>query len=502
MNFSAPFPRRLFRWLFFKQILVTSALLLLVDGLIYLWLLHQNFNQESFLMGRKIVLVTLGASAVTVVAISLWMAGRLIFPLGRLLAKIQRIQRFPLEEGTEEELFGSDEPGEWYEFERALGELSRDLQIKTIRLSREKTELRTIMAAINEAVLAIDQHFNILFYNSQFALLFQPKSESGDLEDEVLKQSLSEVLRAPDILFAYESSLKKGIHCRVNVQLQMSDRLEKNFQVSVAPLKKKHNQEIYGAVAVFHDVTEMKKAEQMRVEFVGNVSHELKTPLTSIKGYLQTVQADLSKFTQCSQPIPVQNGNEIKSFLNIIDRNVERLAHLVDDLLDLSILQSGAKLNKKNMDLKSLTEIVLNQVDGRFHTVKKKFEIEQLYGDESRVEQVLRNLLQNAVRYVPQGGIIEISWTLGQFNVELHVKDDGPGIPLQSQAFLFERFYRVDEARSRQVGGSGIGLSLVKQIMQSHGGEVEVKSEFGAGAEFICRFPLSRKNRTQKELLF
>ncbi|NJL24378.1 MAG: PAS domain-containing protein [Calothrix sp. SM1_5_4] len=160
---------------------------------------------------------------------------------------------------------------------------------KTIRLSREKTELRAIMSAVSEAVLAIDKERRVLFFNSQFALLFNFQGQAAEAR-------ITGILRAPDVLEAYDNALKTGVVTRREVQLSVSnERLPRHFQLSVAPLKKKHNQEIYGAVGILHDITELKQAERIRIDFVGNVSHELRTPLTVINGYLQTLTADIQQ---------------------------------------------------------------------------------------------------------------------------------------------------------------------------------------------------------------
>lgn len=475
MSRTSIFPNRLFRWFLTKQIVLAALALLFLNISALIFLENSNLGEEAMIVGRQVILWCLISATVVMVVVSLFMARGLVVPLGRLIAKTRRIHRFPFdeEEGQAAEIV-YDEPGEWYDLERALNELSRDLQQKTIRLSREKTELRTIMSAINEAVLAINQDRRPMFYNSQFALTFKLSGEA------VSELKVGEILRSPDVLQAYDLALKQGANTQVGVHLELPGASARYFQISVAPLRKKHNQEIYGAVALFHDVTESKRAEQMRSEFVGNVSHELRTPLTSIKGYLQTVIQDVK------QGRPEQS----LEFLQIVERNVDRLMHLVDDLLDLSALQSGVELKRTKIDLKQLTESVLNQVDSRSHNVEREYLAEAMVADEHRVEQVLRNLLQNAVRYVPKEGKIAISWAVADSgHTILSVKDNGPGIAKEFQPRLFERFFRIDEARSRQVGGSGIGLALVKHIMQRHGGTVRVQSNPGQGSEFICEFP-------------
>lgn len=470
------FPSRLFRWFIIQQILFSTLLLILLSGVLLFYIEFSGYPLETLHFGRKIAFIALGSSFFVLILISIVMARRLVIPLGRLIEKTRRLREFPLSsEQTEPEALTFDEPGEWFELERALNRLGRDLRGKTIRLSREKTELRTIMSAVGEAVLAISKEKRVLFYNPQFAFLFNPAVTGADV-------TISQVMRAPDVLEAYESALKSGIPERAELQISVSsERLPRIFQLSVAPLRKKHNQEVYGAVGIFHDITELKQAERIRIEFVGNVSHELRTPLTTINGYLQTLIGDFKTGR-------TDHANE---FLEIVAQNVTRLKNLVEDLLDLSALESGKELRFERVNVQDITEAVLKQINTRSHKIEISYGFEEMVADGKRMEQVLRNLMENAVRYVPEGRSIEIRWSNGvNGKVELRVKDDGPGIALEHQARLFERFYRVDEARSREKGGTGIGLSLVKHIVQRHGGQIFVKSQIGSGAEFICEFPL------------
>lgn len=475
MKFSTYFPTRLFLWFLTQQILFSTLLFVLLNGALFLWIEKSGFEPEVISFGREVALISLAAAFFVLISVSLLMARRLVVPLGRLIEKTRRLREFPFgSEEIEPEALTFDEPGEWFDLERALNKLGRDLRSKTIRLSREKTELRTIMSAVSEAVLAISREKRVLFYNSQFAYLFNPASTSPEA-------TISEILRSPDVLSAYDEALKSGQAARSELEINVAgEQLPRYFQLSVTPLKKKHNQEVYGVVGIFYDITEMKQAERIRIEFVGNVSHELRTPLTTINGYLQTLTSDFKS----------GRTDQAQEFLGIVSQNVGRLKHLVEDLLDLSSLESGKELKFEAVDVQDITESILKQVNTSKHKIKIHYGFKQLVADPKRMEQVLRNLMENAVRYVPEGRNVEINWLEGQGGkFELHVKDDGPGIGLEHQARLFERFYRIDEARSRETGGTGIGLSLVKHIVQRHGGQVIVRSELGRGSEFICEFP-------------
>lgn len=477
MRKSPFFPRRLFRWFILKQIISAALVLIVLDALLFFWLQSRPLlSQEAMDVGRDMIFLSLGSAILAMVLVSFFMARQLVIPLGRLIEKTRRLRRFPFDEETySEDELAYDEPGEWYDLERALNKLGRDLRQKTIRLSREKTELRAITSAVNEGILAVDQERRPLFYNSEFAMLF------GLHGREPSKLAVSEILRSPEVLNAYDQSLRSGESVRVETSLMVGgEKWARSFQVSIAPLRKKHNQEVYGTVGIFHDISDMKKAEKIRIDFVANVSHELRTPLTSIKGYVQALLYDYEKGDYA----------KMDGFLKVVEKNVDRLVLLVNDLLDLSSLESGGQIHSDLVNTREITEAVLRQVNVCDHVVHMHYNVDQFYADATRVEQVVRNLIQNAVRYVPKGESIFINWDeTDQGHILLRVKDTGPGIPQEHQERLFERFYRIDGARSREVGGTGIGLSIVKHIMQRHGGSIRLESEPGKGSEFICEFP-------------
>jgi two-component system phosphate regulon sensor histidine kinase PhoR len=254
--------------------------------------------------------------------------------------------------------------------------------------------------------------------------------------------------------------------------------------VKVSPLREeKGGQKLYGAMALFHDITEIKKAEQIRIEFVENASHELRTPLTSIKGFVDTLKED------------VQAGRTDQAgyFLGVISKNVDRLSELVSDMLTLSSLESGAVVKKENIRPIEITQDLMERMSSlaseKQILIQVTNEADGLLADPRKVDQVLSNLVGNAIKYIPAGGRIQIRWEEDERHVILRVIDNGPGIAEVHLSRLFERFYRIDKGRSRDVGGTGLGLSIVKHIMQSHGGGVQVKSESGHGTEFICLFP-------------
>jgi two-component system phosphate regulon sensor histidine kinase PhoR len=402
-------------------------------------------------------------------------------PLGRLIQRARELRRpgAPIVEIYEEDLT-EEEPGEWFDLERALNRIHKELRLQTYELEHEREELSALIGAVSDAILAVEKTGQPLFYNSQFALLF-------GLQNSPRKATrLSEIFRVPEILNAFAEVLETGQRVNVQTTIHTSrDAMARHFSISVAPLRSKDDAAVYGAVGIFHDVTELKQAEQIRIEFVGNASHELRTPLTSIKGYLDTVRSDFK----------TGRLDDVEKFLEIISRNVDRLIFLVNDLLDLSTIESGAELKKSSVNFREITESILKQLEE--HRASKRQEIvtqfikgETVHADPRRVEQVLVNLVDNAIKYIPEGHRIEIIWDQDPIaGTTLRVRDNGTGVPLEHQSRLFERFYRIDTGRSRDQGGTGLGLAIVKHIMLKHGGSVQLKSRPGEGSEFICTFP-------------
>ncbi len=448
---------------------------LILQGAIPLFRLREalHFFDVSFL--SFLLLLTLGLTF-----FSIWSGRKIILPISRVLGKVARILSQPEELGVSQEVeFSAQSHGEWIELEASLDELQKEVQMKSERLDVEREEQATLMAAISDAVLAVDLSENVLFFNSRFALLF------GE-EEMRSRRNLCELFRVPDILAAFRIALHEGKTTLLQAVPFEKEEGRFYFSISVSPLRRGVSP-VYGAVGVFHDVTELKRAEQIRIEFVANVSHELRTPLTAIKGYTDTLIQDIN-----------QGNIPQRQFLDIIQRNTERLMSLIHDLLDLSSIESGESgthLQKVLMDAEDVTSRILKQMRGTFEAKKQKiqvqFDAKNVLADPRRLEQVLVNLLDNACKYTPLGGEISIIWSAEDEKFALlKIRDTGPGIPLEHQPRLFERFYRVDKARSRELGGTGLGLAIVKHIMHRHGGSVAVESALGHGTTFICYFPV------------
>lgn len=495
-------PQRYFPWKIAKQLFFGQFIFVLVTlvltGFSIRYFVYTNFLQtadihaalarfDSYLTS---LFITVLAGAGAYLALS---ARHYARPLGRLIQKARELRRFdaPFDEATIDEEELSEEPGEWFDLERALNRIHKDLRVKTEALAREREELSALIGAVSDAILAVDRQGNPLFFNSQFALQFRAAQGSGQGMIQGASHSgvrraatLGETFRVPEVLQGYKEVLETGRMKIVESSIHTPHHvLPRHFSISIAPLTSRDDGAVYGALGIFHDVTELKQSEQIRIEFVGNASHELRTPLTSIKGYVETLREDLK----------VGRLDGASHFLDIVSRNVDRLIFLVNDLLDLSIIESGAELKKTIVSTREVTEAALRQLEtkraAKRQEIRTCFGAEDLRADARRVEQVLVNLVHNAIKYIPEGKRIDVVWEIENHDTVLRVKDNGPGVPPEHQSRLFERFYRIDTGRSRDQGGTGLGLSIVKHIMLKHGGSVRLQSRPGQGSEFVCVFP-------------
>ncbi|MBK9323666.1 MAG: PAS domain-containing protein [Bdellovibrionaceae bacterium] len=407
-------------------------------------------------------------------------------PLQKVMLKAFRIasKKFDNSNEDDEDLL-DEELGEYAQVENALNRIHRKMKKRLDQLQREREETQAFMSAVQEGLVSISPEMKVLYFNSQFATHFL---ESSQMNSQLL---LADVFRQPEIHEGFLRALTEGRTFKVSTKLET--KLEKNvryFSVSVNPLRKNNSSEVYGAMGIFHDITELKRAELVRIEFVGNASHELRTPLTSIKGYVDTLKSDVNS-GQFDQAV---------KFVDIISRNVERLTELVTDLLSISTLESNPELKIDPVNPLLISEHIVSELapivreKNQVVIVVGAQEMPSFYADQRKVEQVLRNLVSNAVKYIASGKTVQIRWSLDERGaVILRVIDDGPGIPEEHHDRLFERFYRIDKGRSRDVGGTGLGLAIVKHIMHGHGGTVQIKSQVGKGSEFICTFP-NRRN--------
>jgi two-component system phosphate regulon sensor histidine kinase PhoR len=339
-----------------------------------------------------------------------------------------------------------------------------------------------ILASMAEGVLVIDSKGEIVLMNPSLRKTFLiDQTPEG-------KRPL-EVIRNVKIQEIVERTLQNKEKI-ISEELTLTVPEERFLKVNAVPIEWDGENE--GAILVFHDITELRRLERIRQDFVANVSHELRTPISSIKGYAETLLDGA-----------IDDKENLRKFVEIIDRDSQRLAGLIDDLLDLAKIESGKmKMTLQSLDIREVIRrtlsIIEKQAQAKSLDISCEFpeNVPEVLGDETRLSQVVLNLLDNAIKYTPQGGQIGIEVLAADPFVQVNVADTGLGIPDKDLSRVFERFYRVDKARSRELGGTGLGLSIVKHIVQSHGGEVWVKSQLEKGSIFSFIIPQASKEQS------
>ncbi len=356
------------------------------------------------------------------------------------------------------------------ELARAFKDLAERIQQRVGQLESEKSRLEVILESITEAILVVDRDGRVVLANKALANLFEL-----DLPLEGLLTA--EVVRYAAIQEALTECLAEGRSREMEVELTGAP--ECHLDMQVAPVLE--GNECIGAVAVLYDITRLRQLERMRRDFVANVSHELCTPLTAIKGYAEILSDGA-----------VDDRATARRFTGIIESHADRLTHLLGDLLDLSRLESDqVAVELVPCKLKPLVDTSVGSVSQA--AAQKQIAIHcdippsvRVICDPKLIEQALINLLDNAVKYTPAGGKVRIGTrpVEGSDRLAIYVEDTGIGIPFEDLGRIFERFYRVDKGRSRSLGGTGLGLSIVRHIAEAHGEQVSVQSKLGAGTTF------------------
>lgn len=355
-------------------------------------------------------------------------------------------------------------------------------KLKTVlqEMSNEKQKMDTIIEYMADGLIAATKEGQIIHINSK-AL------EMLGIDEEVCAvESFNQLFTSYDDQFKIEKFLEKEEDWTGNKIIDINN--ESILQASYAPFMDR-NGDIEGIIILLQDVTEHQKLESMRKEFVANVSHELKTPLTTIKSYTETLLDGV-----------IDDRDLSVNFLQVVDSETERMARLVRDLLQLSGLDfQRSKWNKKAVDLKKIIEEIILKLDVSVKNKKQQIHLNLndlkgndtiIYADKDRMGQAILNLLGNSIKYTPEGGHIKIDICIREDKLILEIEDNGIGIPEKDLARIFERFYRVDKARARELGGTGLGLSIAKEIIEAHEGTIEIFSQEGKGTKTVIRLPI------------
>jgi two-component system phosphate regulon sensor histidine kinase PhoR len=478
MNQFIRFPWRLFWKFFFYQVVLFNGLHL---GIIAL--LDSRYTVRAFVYNEALLNFFVFSLLVSAI-----IAYRFSRPVHKVILKALRISNkrvYGEMVTTQDNDLLDDETDELSELEVALNKIHKKMKRRKAQFLQAQEESQAFMSSVSEGLVSVSLDEKILYFNSQFAAQFL---KAPQLTQENLR--LKDSIRSSDVLEGFEKTIRFGKGHRFTVKLPtLIDNQPRYFAVSVNPIRNEKTREVYGIVGIFHDITELKRAEQIRIDFVGNASHELRTPLTSIKGYVDTLKDD----------VHAGHMEQAGKFLDIVSKNIDRLMDLVNDLLSLTSLESSnSELRLEMIHPLQISEHVVSELAvlaaEKNIAIRVVGEVPPFMADARKVEQVLRNLVSNAVKYIPNGKTVQIRWEKDiKDYIILRVIDDGPGIPAEHLDRLFERFYRVDKGRARDAGGTGLGLAIVKHIMQSHGGTVAVKSHLDQGCEFICSFPIRKK---------
>ena len=341
-------------------------------------------------------------------------------------------------------------------------------------VDKQKKQIETILLHMTDGILAFNLEGEVTHKNIAAERLLSLSEEDDDFEKIFSKLDVDINLEKIIYLEDWTSSDRK---VRIN---------DKYLNLLFVPYKD-NNQKAAGVIAVIQDITEHVKLDNMRKEFVADVSHELKTPITSIMGYADTLlEGDYDAATKTK-------------FLNVIASEARRMAKLVTDLLALSRYDTNKnKIDKTEFDLgdlvKKCQEKLQIEIDKKHHKVENLVtaNVPLVYADKSGIERVVLNILSNSIKYTKEKGNIKIYVGFVYNDAYIKIIDNGMGIPEEDLSRIFERFYRVDKARSRELGGTGLGLSIAKEILNQNGGSIDIKSEVGKGTEVVIRVPTKK----------
>lgn len=440
-----------------------------VKGIIYVT--YDLTDMYNTLEESKTILIKATALALVItVLIGFLIARSITEPINDVTKKAERMAKGDFDQVVE--VKSDDEIGQ---LASMFNYLTLKLKSTLAEVNKEKSKLDTIITHMADGVIAVSLDGKIIHANP--VALDMLKIDSKDLSeiqyDEIFDAKNSRITIG---------SISNEEKWRGNEIIEIDSKV---YNAEYAPLIDE-NSNIGGMIIVFQDITKQQKLENMRKEFVANVSHELKTPITTIKSYTETLMDGAIEDREISM-----------SFLSVIDSECDRMARIVRDLLQLSDLDyKQTKWNKKSLDINELLKNIYLKIKISAEEKNQKIDLNieesigEILADKDGIEQVILNIITNAIKYTPNNGTIKIGASSDSERVTITVKDNGIGIPKEDISRIFERFYRVDKARSREMGGTGLGLSIAKQIIEAHNGEIRINSEYNIGTTVDIILPL------------
>jgi two-component system, OmpR family, sensor histidine kinase ResE len=436
------------------------------NGAVFIYQSLEVMEQTTKLT-TKFILLAAGVAIVLTTIFAFFLSTRITSPLRKMREAAFEVARGKFD--TKVPILTHDEIGE---LATAFNQMGRQLKFNMNALSQEKEQLTSILSSMADGVITFNRDGTILITNPPAEMFLRYWYYEQGIGSENTDAVPSEVME----LFQLAVNTEKEQVGEISAQ-------GRTWVIIVSPLYNKRF--IRGAVAVVRDMTEERKLDKLREDFIANVSHELRTPISMLQGYSEAIVDDIA-----------QTDEEKKEMAKVIYDESLRMGRLVNELLDLARMEAGhILLTVESIEI----EPYLNRVIGKFHGLAKEKGIDLLVDidtnepvfrfDPDRIEQVLTNLIDNAIRHVPESAAIMISSRMDDRGLYLEVNDQGPGIPEEDLPFLFERFYKADKSRTRGVSGTGLGLAIAKNIIEAHRGIISVKSKLGQGTTFSFFIP-------------
>ena len=417
-----------------------------------------NINTVLIISGIVFTIIT--------IFIAMFLSKFVIYPVNKLIQSAEKIKEEDkniVTKGKKKKDVGN--------LENVFDMMTTELTEKLSEVSTQKNQIETILLHMTDGIIAFNMKGEIILINPA-AKNFLSIGPEDIMFDDIFKK------------FKLDINMEKIIYLESWTSTEQRLKVEDKYvKVLFAPFKDESDRP-NGLIAVIQDITEHVKLDNMQKEFVADVSHELKTPITSIMGYADTLlEGEYEKETQ-------------DKFLNVIASEARRMARLVTDLLTLSRYDSNKKgTQKESFDLGDLVkrcqEKLGIEIQKKNHNVScfVTADVPPVYADKYDIERVVLNILTNSIKYTPEGGEIKIYVGFVYNDAYIKVFDNGIGIPEEDLNRIFERFYRVDKARTREMGGTGLGLSIAKEILDKNGGSIDIKSVVGQGTEVVVRIP-------------
>lgn len=417
---------------------------------------------SAFLIGFGVILIFL-------------VVRRVVVPIETLRQGAVRFAEGKLDERLEE-----PDTTELASLSRALNHMSHQLDDRIRTVERQREEQEAVLAAMVEGVLAVDRDGKIIMMNNAAARLFEVERERAK------GRILEEAVRNTDIHNFVRFTLKAGQ--AVEREIIRYENQERILQLRGTPILE--SGEVAGVVVVINDVTKMRRLESTRREFVANASHELKTPVTAIKGSIETLREGA-----------LSNPRDAERFLDMMGRQADYLQSIIEDLLSLARIEQAAEENKLAAERQPISPVLQDAIEATSTSAEARGqrvsldcspELEATF-NHFLIRQAVINLIDNACKYSPEGTGIEVKAEIAEKQLVISVRDQGPGIAEKHLTRIFERFYRVEASRNRKYGGTGLGLAIVKHAALAHGGTAEVETQLGKGSTFIIRIPIERQ---------